>query len=115
MRTLLLAVILFIAFHFIRMDLAEGTIPLASFAAKSPTTQCEEQDDVTTITVTTVAGDTIETLLALYPDPEQSFIERLNAFYSFNPHLKNQQLIGGVEVLLPITQKQSDSCTESNQ
>ena len=31
MRILLLAVLFFVTFHFIRIDLVEGTIPLASF------------------------------------------------------------------------------------
>ncbi|MFC5591016.1 hypothetical protein ACFPRA_19230 [Sporosarcina soli] len=110
MRILLLAVLLFITFHFIRMDLVEGTIPLASFTNEKQS--CVEQTDVAIIPVTTVEGDTIESLFALYPDPGTSFIERLSSFYSLNPHLQNQALIGGEKVKLPLSQPNDNSCTK---
>ena len=50
------------------MDFAEGTIPLASFTHEQQQS-CEEQIEMTSIPVTTVTGDTIESLFALYPDP----------------------------------------------
>ncbi len=111
MRILLLAVILFITFHFIRLDLAEGTIPLASFMSEPK--DCEEQVEMTSIPIATVDGDTIETLFALYPDPKTSFMDRLTSFYTLNPHLQNQQLIGGEKIMLPLSRIQSDTCTES--
>lgn len=111
MRILLLAVLLFVTFHFIRLDLVEGTIPLASFTNEQK--QCEEEKP-TSITVTTVDGDTIETLFALYPDTESSFIDRLSTFYSFNPHLQNQQIIGGEKVVLPLSRLQTEKCVGSN-
>ena len=111
MRILLLAVLLFITVHFIRLDLMEGTIPLASFAQEQPT--CKDEEQVKTIPVTTVDGDTIETLFALYPDPESSFIDRLASFYSLNPHLQNQKIIGGEKIVLPLTLLQTDKCIES--
>ncbi|MFJ7933649.1 hypothetical protein [Sporosarcina sp. NPDC096371] len=113
MRILLLAALLFVAFHFIRMDLVEGTISLASFMNDDEPVHCEEQPAPTSIPVTTVDGDTIETLFALYPDPETNFIDRLNSFYSLNPHLQNQQIIGGENIVLPLSRIPSDDCTES--
>jgi hypothetical protein len=111
MRILLLAVLIFVTFHFIRLDLVEGTIPLASYVTEPQ--QCEEEK-TTTITVTTVDGDTIETLFALYPDSESSFIDRLSSFYSLNPHLENQQIIGGEKITLPLSNLQAKKCIESN-
>jgi hypothetical protein len=111
MRILLLAVLLFVTFHFIRMDLAEGTIPLASFTHEQQQS-CEEQAEMTSIPVTTVTGDTIESLFALYPDPAISFVERLSSFYSFNPHLQNQKIIGGEQIKLPLSQIEKNACKE---
>lgn len=113
MRILLLAALLFVAFHIIRMDLVEGTISLASFVSDKEPEICEEQLELTSIPVTTVAGDTIETLFALYPDPDMNFIDRLNSFYSLNPHLQNQQLIAGEQIDLPLSRIPSSKCTES--
>lgn len=112
MRTLLLAILLFIAFHFIRMDLAEGTIPLASFINEPK--DCVETVETTSIPVTTVDGDTIETLFALYPDSETSFIDRLTAFYALNPYLQNQQIIGGETIMLPLSRVQANNCIDSS-
>ncbi len=111
MRILLLAVLIFVTFHFIRLDLVEGTIPLASYVSEPK--QCEDEK-TTTITVTTVDGDTIETLFALYPDSESGFIDRLSSFYSLNPHLENQQIIGGEKIVLPLSQVQAKKCISSN-
>ncbi|MBE1553741.1 hypothetical protein [Sporosarcina limicola] len=112
MRILLLAIFLFITIHFIRLDLAEGTIPLAGFTKKQKL--CDKTEETASIPITTVDGDTIETLFALYPDSESNFIERLSSFYSLNPHLQNQQLIGGEKIMLPLTRIQSENCTESD-
>ncbi|MHA6259484.1 hypothetical protein ACXYMX_06150 [Sporosarcina sp. CAU 1771] len=110
MRILLLAIILFITIHFIRIDFAEGTIPMASFANQPDT--CIENETIS-IPVTSVEGDTIESLFALYPDTSTGFIERLNNFYVLNPHLKLQDLIGGETILVPISRKLTTTCTDS--
>lgn len=110
MRILLLAVLLFVTIHFIRLDLVEGTIPLASYDQEQQ--QCEEEQ-MKTIPVTTVDGDTIETLFALYPDPESGFIDRLSSFYALNPHLQNQKIIGGENIVLPLSEMQTGKCIES--
>ncbi|MEK5038856.1 hypothetical protein [Sporosarcina sp. FSL K6-3457] len=113
MRILLLAALLFIAFHVIRMDLVEGTISLASFMNDSEPVSCEKQLELTSIPVMTVDGDTIETLFALYPDPTMSFLDRLNSFYSLNPHLQNQQLVAGEKIDLPLSRIPTGNCMES--
>ncbi len=109
MRTLFVAVILFLTFHIIRMDLGDGTIPLASFFGKEQQTQCEETT-MDSIHVTTIQGDTIEALFSMYPDPDSTFVERLSTFYSLNPHLRNQELIGGLSVKLPLSKIGQDIC-----
>ena len=110
MRILLIAVVLFITIHFIRIDLAEGTIPIASFANQPE--QCEE-NETSSIRVTSVEGDTIESLFALYPDSSTSFIDRLSEFYLLNPHLQLQAIIGGEKIVLPLSIVQAEKCLES--
>lgn len=111
MRILLLAILLFITIHFIRLDLAEGTIPLASFAQELP--ECDETQNIKSIPIMTVDGDTIETLFALYPASEVDFMERLSLFYKLNPHFQNQLIIGGQQINLPLSIEPSDNCSES--
>ena len=107
MRTILIAALLFLIFHIVRVDLFDGTIPLAAFFGED--VPCVEPV-VNVIQVTTIQGDTIETLLSMYPDAESSFVERLSAFYSLNPHLQNQELKGGLTVKLPITKSVQTIC-----
>ena len=57
-------------------------------------------------------SDTIESLFALYPDPETTLIDRLTKFYSLNPHLKQQEIIGGEKILLPISASQANKCID---
>lgn len=99
MRILLLTVIVFIVIHTIRFDFVEGTIPKTVVDSTEET--CQEETKM--IAVTSVYGDTIESLFALYPDPEMSFIDRLTLVYSFNPHLKQQSIVANEEILLPIS------------
>ncbi|QTD41683.1 hypothetical protein [Sporosarcina sp. Te-1] len=107
MRTLFAAIILFFIFHILKEDLTDGTIPLAAFFTEEE--PCVE-DKPEMIQVTTIDGDTIESLFALYPDASQSFIERLSIFYSLNPHLQNQQIIGGLTVKLPLSTNTGKQC-----
>lgn len=99
MRLLLGACLLFIAIHIIRIDLESGTIPLTTHA--SEVKPCE--DETSSLMVTSIHGDTIESLFALYPDPSMSFIDRLQHFYTLNPHLEKQEIVEGLQILLPIT------------
>lgn len=106
MRILLIAVILFAVIHFIRIDFTEGTIPMAAFLDKQA--PCEE--GIGSIPVTTVEGDTIESLFALYPDPEIDLIERLSVFYSLNPHLQKQKIVENEIVRLPLSNLNKNEC-----
>ncbi|MFC5604077.1 hypothetical protein [Sporosarcina koreensis] len=108
MRTLFVAVILFLTFHIIRIDLGDGTIPLASFFGNEQ--PCTETTTVKSIYVTTIQGDTIESLFSMYPDAETTFVERLSIFYSLNPHLRNQELVGGLSVQLPLSKAGQENC-----
>ena len=111
MRILLFAAIIFLTIHFIRIDLVEGTIP-TNLEITEPTQQCE--DETLSIPITSIKGDTIESLFALYPDPENSFIERLDQFYTLNPHLKLQGIVSGDKILLPIPHHlQQEKCTDT--
>lgn len=109
MRILLIATALFILIHFIRIDFAEGTIPhsISPEAEK----QCEEGTKF--ITVTSIQGDTIESLFAMYPDHTFSFIDRLEEFYQLNPTLKYQEIIGGLDILLPISIIPEANCSDT--
>lgn len=88
----------------------EGTIPTVA----SSTIQEQSCEDGTfLVPVTSIEGDTIESLFALYPDPEISLIDRLSAFYLANPHLKLQGIIAGEKVLLPLSNLNEDKCPET--
>lgn len=107
MRILITAVIIFIIIHFIRTDLVEGTIPMPSFD-NIEEIQCE--DETFSIAVTSIEGDTLESLFALYPDSEMSIIDRLTEFYILNPHLQLQKIVGGETLKLPLSSKQLNNC-----
>lgn len=104
MRILLTAFILFLIIHAIRVDFSEGTIP------QKPALAFEKECTAETsfIVVTSVEGDTIESLFALYPDHEMTFMDRLEQFYSLNPHLKLQQIVSGDSIALPLSTSQED-------
>lgn len=108
MRIFLLAIVLFISIHFIHKDLVEGTIPLQPTPEPAPASICEDQIDY--ITVTTIMGDTVESLFSLYHDSSTSFLERLTDFYALNPHLQKQKIIGGEKIKLPISNLNGHDC-----
>lgn len=110
MRILLFAAIIFLTIHFIRIDLVEGTIP-TNFEITEHSDPCE--DETFSIPITSIEGDSIESLFALYPDPETSFIDRLDQFYTLNPHLKLQGIVRGDKILLPIPHLQQKKCTDT--
>ena len=109
MRILIAAAFIFIIIHFIRIDLVEGTIPMPSFNTIEETL-CE--NETFSIVVTSIEGDTIESLFALYPNPEMSIIERLTVFYTLNPHLQRQEIVGGETIKLPLSSEQLNNCVE---
>ena len=108
MRILLIAAIIFTLIHFIRIDLVEGTIPSRPLVDEPET--CEEE--TFSITVTSIDNDTIQSLFALYPDHETTLIDRLTKFYSLNPHLQKQNIVGGEKIKLPMSSIQATKCVE---
>lgn len=106
MRILLLAAAIFLVIHFIRIDFVEGTIPQKD--SNENTILCD--DETNYIPVTSIHGDTIESLFALYPDAEIGFIDRLEQFYTLNPHLKLQEIAGGETILIPLANSEQNSC-----
>lgn len=106
MRILSLAATILILFYFLKIDLADGTIPLAAFYSDQ-VEACEgieKSVQLTSIAVQTLPGDTVHSLFALYPAEEKTFIERLSDFYKLNPHLQKQQFAYGETLQLPIYQ-----------
>ncbi|MFJ8063011.1 hypothetical protein ACIQYS_00055 [Psychrobacillus sp. NPDC096426] len=100
MKIFLATILLLISFYIVKVDLFEGTIPLAYYPADQAK-ECIETLDY--ISVEIVGGDTIYSLFSLYPTEESiTFTKRLNDFYTLNPHLINQSFIPGEHVLLPI-------------
>lgn len=106
MRILLLAIIIFLVIHSVRVDFVEGTIPQK--ATPEITAQCEHE--TLFISVTSLEGDTIESLFAMYPDHNLTFIDRLEQFYSLNPQLKLQAIVGGDKILLPLSNSNEEDC-----
>lgn len=105
MRIIIAAVLILAISWFIRTDLREGTIPMAAFYDNE--TACHEQEISGSIPVTVVAGDTVRSLFALYPD-EMGLLERLSEFYALNPHLKKRDPAEGEVILLPLTSVKQD-------
>ncbi|WP_144511100.1 hypothetical protein [Bacillus sp. FJAT-22090] len=98
MKIFLATILLLISFYIVKVDLFEGTIPLAYYPAVE---ECSETLDY--ISVEIVGGDTIYSLFSLYPASKAiSFTERLNDLYTLNPHLINQSFTAGEHVLLPV-------------
>ena len=101
MKIFVATILLLISFYIVKVDLFEGTIPLAYYPTEPTIEECVEKLDY--ISVEIVAGDTIYSLFSLYPSEESiTFTERLNDFYTLNPHLINQSFISGEQVLLQI-------------
>lgn len=111
MRILSLAALILIGFYFLKIDMAEGTIPLAAFYSEEAEAcaKNEKTVELASIAVQTLPGDTVYSLFALYPAEGKTFIERLSDFYKLNPHLQNQNFVAGETLQLPIYQS-SNSC-----
>lgn len=98
MKIFLATILLLISFYIVKVDLFEGTIPLAYYPEVE---ECVETLDF--ITVEIIHGDTLYSLFSMYPTTESiSYTERLNDFYTLNPHLINQTFKVGEHVLLPV-------------
>ena len=99
LRLLGWTIIIFLIAAVIKIDLQEGTVPLTNFY-EAP---CEDGDEYKTVRVKVRKNDTIYSLFAATPSATnlpQS--ERLALFFTYNPHLENQPLLPGEEVLIPI-------------
>jgi hypothetical protein len=110
MRIIGLAVIILILSYIIKEDLLEGTISLAAFTQSEP--ECIEESEYELFPVQTIEDDTILSLFSVYPSEVWvSFTDRLEAFYQENPHLRNQSLIAGEIVKVPIYRDTHLSCS----
>ncbi|MET3574759.1 hypothetical protein ACFFIY_10920 [Bhargavaea ullalensis] len=109
MRIILSAILILAISWFIRTDLQVGTIPMAAFyggpGGEDP--ECSETAEPGSIPVTVVAGDTVRSLFALYPD-KMDLLERLSAFYELNPHLRKRDPAEGEVVFLPLSADRQD-------
>lgn len=108
LRFFITSLIVLILAFIIKVDLQQGTIPMASFYKTE--TVCEEQQ-LQYVAVKIQQDDTIYSIFAATPSPiKTTFPERLSQFYVLNPHLQNQTLIPGNTVLVPITTNTPKSC-----
>ena len=107
MRLFLSTICIFAIALVIKIDLQEGTLPLASFYEET----CEETYEIDKITVRVATNDTIYSLFASTPSPIAiPFPERLTEFYNINPHLQKQALVAGERILIPIKVKANKQC-----
>ena len=109
MRYLLYTVLIFIVASVIKIDLTEGTVPLAAFSQEQQ--QCNDQISVKYTSVVTVPGDSVQSLLAAYSsDVDLSIPEKMAKFYELNPHLQKQAIVPGETIKLPIYSNVDDHC-----
>ena len=111
MRALLLTAIIVLVAFIVKIDLTEGTLPLASFYPKETEELCEEQREPNYINVQVIQGDTIHSLFAIQPAKiPMTFPERLQLFYQLNPHLQLQALVPGENIKLPLSYELENLC-----
>lgn len=109
MRFFIASVILLILVFVIKVDLQQGTIPMASFYQTEE--KCEQQEELQYVVVQIQQDDTIYSLFAATPSPvKTTFPERLSQFYKLNPHLQLQTLIPGNTVLIPLISNTTKIC-----
>ncbi len=115
MRFLIFTVVFFLVAAVIKIDLTDGTVPLAAFNGEEEL-ECNQQIAVRTISVITTVGDSVQSLFAAYPSKINiSLPERMAHFYELNPHLKKQAMIPGELVKIPIYDKAENNCTKQNE
>lgn len=109
MRYLIASIIIVAIAFVIKVDLQEGTLPLASFY--EPTANCQNEEELTYVTVQIMEGDTMYSLFAATPSPtKMTYPDRLAKFYQLNPHLQLQSLVPGEQVLLPMQIIAKNNC-----
>lgn len=107
MRLFLSTICIFALALVIKIDLQEGTLPLASFYEET----CEKTFEYEHVNVRVAANDTIYSLFATTPSPITiPFPERLTVFYDINPHLQKQALVVGEKILIPIKVQTKNQC-----
>ncbi|SOC21019.1 hypothetical protein SAMN05880501_11298 [Ureibacillus xyleni] len=112
MRFLIFTVVFFLVAAVIKIDLTEGTVPLAAFN-DSEELICNDQISVQSISVMTTEGDSVQGLFAAYPtEVKISLPERMAHFYKLNPHLKKQAMVPGELVKIPIYQQTVQHCSK---
>ena len=103
MRFLIFTVVFFLIAAVIKIDLTEGTVPLADFSEEKVAQACEQQIAIKALSVVTTAGDTVQGLLAAYPsEVDISYPEKMAQFYKLNPHLQKQAIVPGELIKIPI-------------
>lgn len=113
MRYLVITAIIFIIAFAIKIDLTEGTLPMASFENPKVVQQCEKEYNIKTIPVITELGDSPQSLFAAYPSEiEVPIPERLSKFYQLNPHLQKQSLVPGELIKIPVYVNVYNNCTK---
>ena len=111
MRFLIASIILVMLVFVIKVDLQEGTIPLASFY--NEILPCEPAEEFSYVSVQVVENDTIYSLFSATPSPiKMTFPERLAKFYELNPHLQLQSLVPGETILIPLRLTLKETCTK---
>ncbi|MEC1180016.1 hypothetical protein P9B03_16060 [Metasolibacillus meyeri] len=108
MRYIIFTILFFIIAAVIKIDLQEGTLPLASFYEEEI---CEEQIEYEWqhIIVRVQQSDTMYSLFAASPT-NAPLPERLAEFYKANPHLQQQSLVPGELIKLPIRKQKENKC-----
>ena len=110
MKYVITAILCILVAYIIKVDLQEGAI---NFTSIKETNSCEETFEIDEVRVKIQEGDTIYTLFATTSSPINiSFIERLTQFYQLNPHLKNQSLLPGEYVYVPIVKQMKQECSD---
>ena len=113
LRYLIITVVFFLIATVVKIDLTEGTVPLASFTIEEQQQNCEQQIAIKSLSVVTTEGDSVQSLLAAYPSKiEISFPERMAQFYQLNPHLQKQAIVPGEQVKIPIYEKIEVNCSQ---
>lgn len=110
MRIIGLAILILILSYIVKEDLLDGTISLASFSQEESV--CVKEKEYEVFPVQTVEGDTVLSLFGVYPSEVWvSYPDRLEAFYSENPHLRTQSMKPGENVKVPIYKDTQLSCS----
>ncbi|MFJ7953462.1 hypothetical protein ACIQZG_18310 [Lysinibacillus sp. NPDC096418] len=111
MRAFLVTLIIVLVALVVKIDLTEGTLPLAAFYPKETEELCEDLREPTYINIQVIQGDTIHSLFAMQPAKvPMTFPERLQLFYRLNPHLQLQELVAGENIKLPLAFELENTC-----